>query len=181
MQKFRKNNRKFLKFFCLYATILTTPVLAHGEETQIEQDRRRLGNSGPLIEQIDPATVRDSQRASEDAAAEKKGDDTPDMSDHLLGNMWGARDWMAKHGISFDIQEVDELWGNATGGTASGADGASGSGTGPAYDGVTMPTLTVDLEKLIGLKGGTFNVSALQLRGRSISQDHLANFNPVSG
>ncbi|KAA8400986.1 carbohydrate porin, partial [Acetobacter sp. DmW_125133] len=58
MQKSRKINRKFLKFFCLYATILTTPVLAHGEETQIEQDRRRLGNSGPLIEQIDPATVR---------------------------------------------------------------------------------------------------------------------------
>ncbi|KAA8426975.1 carbohydrate porin, partial [Acetobacter sp. DmW_125] len=55
MQKSRKINRKFLKFFCLYATILTTPVLAHGEETQIEQDRRRLGNSGPLIEQIDPA------------------------------------------------------------------------------------------------------------------------------
>ncbi|POF61139.1 Carbohydrate-selective porin, OprB family [Novacetimonas maltaceti] len=103
------------------------------------------------------------------------------MSDHLLGNMWGARDWMARHGISFDIQEVDELWGNTTGGTASRADGASGSGTGPAYDGVTMPTLTVDLEKLIGLKGGTFNVRALQLRGRSISQDHLANFNHVSG
>ncbi|AKR48034.1 MULTISPECIES: carbohydrate porin [Acetobacter] len=182
MQKHHRYNRTFLKFFCLCATILTTtPVLAHAEETQVEQDRRRLGNSGPLIEQIDPATVRDSQRAAEAAATEKKGDDTPDMSDHLLGNMWGARDWMAKHGISFDIQEVDELWGNATGGTASGADGASGSGTGPAYDGVTMPTLTVDLEKLIGLKGGTFNVSALQLRGRSISQDHLANFNPVSG
>ncbi|AOW47575.1 porin [Acetobacter ascendens] len=182
MQKHRKYNGRFLKFFCLCATIVTTtPALAHSEETQAEQDRRRLGNSGPLIEQIDPATVRDSQRAAEAAAAEKKGDDTPDMSDHLLGNMWGARDWMAKHGISFDIQEVDELWGNATGGTASGADGASGSGTGPAYDGVTMPTLTVDLEKLIGLKGGTFNVSALQLRGRSISQDHLANFNPVSG
>ncbi|MGD7070934.1 carbohydrate porin, partial [Acetobacter sp. AAB5] len=123
-------NRIWKKFpYSLHCLLLAggvlgnLPALAHGEETQIEQDRRRLGNSGPLIEQIDPATVRDSQRASEDAAAEKKGDDTPDMSDHLLGNMWGARDWMAKHGISFDIQEVDELWGNATGGTASGADG----------------------------------------------------------
>ncbi|MDT8871539.1 carbohydrate porin [Komagataeibacter rhaeticus] len=86
-----------------------------------------------------------------------------------------------QHGITFDIQEVDEVWGNGTGGSASGNDGAGGSGTGPAYDGVTMPTLTIDTEKLFGLKGGLFNVSALQTRGRSISQDHLANFSPVSG
>lgn len=157
-----------------------TSAFAQNAETQLEQDRRRLGNSGPLVSEVDPATVRDSMRAAEAAAAKSDGDH-PDLSDHLLGNMWGARDWMARHGISFDIQEVDELWGNTTGGTASGNDGASGSGTGPAYDGMTMPTLTVDLEKLIGLKGGIFNISALQLRGRSISQDHLGVFNPASG
>ena len=160
--------------------ILPTAALAQNAETQLEQDRRRLGNSGPLVSEVDPATVRDSMRAAE-AAASKNDEDHPDLSDHLLGNIWGARDWMARHGITLDIQEVDELWGNTSGGSASGNDGASGSGTGPAYDGMTMPTLTVDLEKLIGLKGGLFNISALQLRGRSISQDHLGVFNPASG
>ncbi len=163
------------------AGILLSPAaFAQNAETQLEQDRRRLGNSGPLVSEVDPATVRDSMRAAE-AAASKADEDHPDLSDHLLGNMWGARDWMARHGITLDIQEVDELWGNTSGGTASGDDGANGSGTGPAYDGMTMPTLTVDLEKLIGLKGGLFNISALQLRGRSISQDHLSVYNPVSG
>ncbi|MBE7730157.1 carbohydrate porin, partial [Komagataeibacter sp. FXV3] len=35
-------------------------------QTQIAQDRARLGNSTPLIQQIDPATVRDSERAQAD-------------------------------------------------------------------------------------------------------------------
>ncbi|MBV1831523.1 carbohydrate porin [Komagataeibacter sp. AV436] len=156
---------------------------AHAQvQTQIAQDRARLGNSTPLIQQIDPATVRDSERATAEAEEKAAGDgDRLDTSGNLLGNMWGARPWLYRHGISFDIQEVDEVWGNGTGGTPSSSDGSSGSGTGPAYDGVTMPTLTIDTEKLFGLEGGLFNVSALQTRGRSISQDHLANFNPVSG
>ncbi|GCE80467.1 carbohydrate-selective porin B [Komagataeibacter diospyri] len=158
---------------------------AQSPQTQIEEDRARLGNSTPLIQQIDPATVRDSERATADAeekAAVAAGDgDKLDTSSNLLGNMWGARSWMYKHGITFDIQEVDEVWGNGTGGTPSTNGDGQGSGTGPSYDAVTMPTLTVDTEKLFGLKGGLFNVSALQTRGRSISQDHLNNFNPVSG
>nr|WP_082071204.1 carbohydrate porin [Komagataeibacter xylinus] len=158
---------------------------AQAPQTQIEEDRARLGNSTPLIQQIDPATVRDSERAQADmeqqAAVAAGGEDKVDTSGNLLGNMWGARSWMYRHGMSFDIQEVDEVWGNGTGGTPSTNGDGQGSSTGPSYDGVTMPTLTVDTEKLFGLKGGLFNVSALQTRGRSISQDHLNNFNPVSG
>ncbi|GAB6968703.1 carbohydrate porin [Komagataeibacter kakiaceti JCM 25156] len=150
-------------------------------QTQIEEDRARLGNSTPLLNETDPATLRDSERAQADKEEKEAGDGKLDTSGNLLGDMGGARPWLYKHGITFDIQEVDEVWGNGTGGSASGNDGAGGSGTGPSYDGVTMPTLTVDTEKLFGLKGGLFNVSALQTRGRSISQDHLANFNPVSG
>ena len=44
-----------------------------------------------------------------------------DMSDHLLGGLWGARHWMARQGIMLDVHEVDELWANATGGSASAA------------------------------------------------------------
>lgn len=158
--------------------------------TQTELGKSRLGNSTPLINQATPVTVHDSFRAAEAAEAAKSGpsDDDFDASGMLLGDPWGARSWLARHGITLDIQEVDEVWGNPTGGTPSAADGnpawggdGSGSGTGAAYDGMTMPTLQVDTEKLFGLHGGLFNVSALQLRGRSMSQDHLAMFNPASG
>ncbi|MCP1242757.1 carbohydrate porin, partial [Acetobacter lambici] len=37
--------------------ILPTAALAQNAETQLEQDRRRLGNSGPLVSEVDPATV----------------------------------------------------------------------------------------------------------------------------
>lgn len=162
-----------------------TDVFGETIPTQIEQDRARMGNASPLIDQADPAATRDSIQAEEKRTQEEaeKSGNSNDLfkSDHILGNMGGARDWMEQHGISFEIQEVDELWGNATGGSSSAADGRSGSGTGPSYDGVTMPTLQIDMEKLAGVKGGLFNVSGLQIRGRSISQDHLSNFNPISG
>lgn len=132
--------------------------------SQIGQSRRILEGSTPLIMQVDPASVRESARA--EAVAEGM-----DTSDNLLGDMAGARVWMFLHGITFDLHEVDELWGNVSGGLSRG----------PAYTGVTMPTLTVDMEKLVGLRGGTFNISALQIHGRSISQDRLSVFNPVSG
>ncbi|MFH7811934.1 carbohydrate porin, partial [Acetobacter lovaniensis] len=159
----RHKNRAFSKtvFVSLTLSLLSsTAAFAQNAETQLEQDRRRLGNSGPLVSEVDPATVRDSMRAAEAAATAKNDEDHPDLSDHLLGNMWGARDWMGRHGVTFDLQEVDELWGNTSGGTASSADGPDGSGTGPSYNGMTMPTLTVDMEKFIGLKGGIFNISA---------------------
>lgn len=179
------SRRRVRAFFvnCMLASsvVAYSHAYAQAPQTQIEEDRARLGNSTPLVEQIDPATVRDSQRAQADAQEKAAGDDRLDTSGNLLGDMWGARSWLYRHGVTFDIQEVDEVWGNGTGGTPSSNDGASGSGTGPAYDGVTMPTLSIDTEKLFGLKGGLFNVSALQTRGRSISQDHLANFNPISG
>ncbi|MFT9068549.1 MAG: carbohydrate porin, partial [Acetobacter syzygii] len=41
-----------------------TSAFAQNAETQLEQDRRRLGNSGPLVSEVDPATVRDSMRAA---------------------------------------------------------------------------------------------------------------------
>ncbi|MBL7235743.1 MAG: carbohydrate porin, partial [Komagataeibacter hansenii] len=68
-------------------------------QTQIEEDRARLGNSTPLVQQIDPATVRDSERAQADAEEKAAGDgDRLDTSGNLLGNMWGARPWLYKHG-----------------------------------------------------------------------------------
>ncbi len=144
--------------------------------TEIQKERKELGNSGPAVNETDIATVEQSQAPPPPSEGDKL-----DTSGNLLGDMWGLRPWLYKHGVTFNLQDVEELWGNTTGGAPSANDVGSGSGTGPSYDAVTAPTLTVDLEKLFGLKGGLFNVSALQTRGRSISQDHLYNYNPISG
>lgn len=159
---------------------------AEQPETQVQLDQRRLAHSAPVIEQIGPLAVPDTGRTKANADASAPSPTAAaslpdDMSDHLLGGLWGARHWMARQGIMLDVHEVDELWANTTGGSASAADGHNGSGTGPYYDGVTLVTLGLDLEKIIGLRGGLFNISALQTHGRSISQDHLVLFNPVSG
>ncbi|MBE7728572.1 carbohydrate porin, partial [Komagataeibacter sp. FXV3] len=52
---------------CIVCFALALPATGFAQvQTQIEEDRARLGNSTPLIQQIDPATVRDSERAQAD-------------------------------------------------------------------------------------------------------------------
>ncbi|ATU74313.1 carbohydrate porin [Komagataeibacter xylinus] len=136
--------------------------------------------SVPGHAQTIPVAARDVWQADEIPASESQ--DTPSAAGgSLLGDMGGLRPWLARYGMTLGIQDVNELWGNATGGIASTSGDGRGAGTGASYIGVTMPDLTADLEKLMGLVGGTFNVSALQIRGRAITQDHLADFNPISG
>lgn len=172
-------------------------------------DQEWLGDSGPAVQRIGPASMRMRRMAgaqrgvglapgkatqgrigrgknalptpppAPDTDNDVTTDTDSDTDDTLLGTVWGLRPWLSHYGVTLDIQEVDELWGNLTGGVPPA--GGRGAGTGPAFNGVTMPTLTVDLEKLIGLKDGVFNVSALQIHGRSITQDRLFNYNPVSG
>jgi porin len=92
-------------------------------------------------------------------------------SGYLLGDMWGLRPWMSKYGMSLNISETSEVLGNATGGTHHGAD----------YDGLTQMSLQLETEKAFHLYGGTFNVSALQYHGRSLSSDNLDNIQTASG
>jgi carbohydrate-selective porin OprB len=61
--------------------------------------------------------------------------------------------------------------GNVTGGIHRGAD----------YDGMTEMSLGIGTGKAIGWAGGTFNVSALQIHGRSLSTDNLAILQTASG
>jgi porin len=92
-------------------------------------------------------------------------------SGYLLGDMWGLRPWLSKYGVSLNISETSEVLGNATGGLHHGAD----------YDGLTQMSLQLDTEKVFHLYGGTFNVSALQYHGRSLSADNLDNLQTASG
>jgi porin len=89
----------------------------------------------------------------------------------LLGPVWGVRPWLNQYGVTLGLSEISEVFGNPTGGIHRGA----------AYDGLTEMSLGIDLGKRLGIPGGTFNVSAFQIHGRSESQDNLDNLNTVSG
>ncbi|MGA9865318.1 MAG: carbohydrate porin [Acetobacteraceae bacterium] len=78
---------------------------------------------------------------------------------------------LGNYGISVGLQETSEVLGNVTGGIHRGAD----------YDGLTMLSMGLDTAKAFGWQGGTFNISALQIHGRNLSADNLADLQTASG
>ncbi|WP_246375755.1 carbohydrate porin [Gluconacetobacter takamatsuzukensis] len=94
-----------------------------------------------------------------------------DPTTELLGNAGGVRPWLARHGIRINVQDVEELWGLAAGGLHPG----------PTYDGMTAVTLMVDTERSLGWRDGLLNISALQIRGRSLTGERLGALNTASG
>lgn len=92
-------------------------------------------------------------------------------SDFLLGDMWGLRTQLSKYGLSFGLSETSEVLGNVSGGVRSGF----------AYDGLTQMVLQLDTERAFGWRGGTFNVSGLQIHGRNLSADNLLTLQTASG
>lgn len=94
-----------------------------------------------------------------------------DPTTELLGNAGGAREWLAKKGIRINIQDVEELWGLTSGGLHPG----------PTYDGMTAVALLLDTKRAFGWHDGLLNISALQIRGRSLTGERLGALNAVSG
>ena len=89
----------------------------------------------------------------------------------LLGDIGGLRSTLCKVGVTLQIQDINEVFGNVSGGIRRGAD----------YDGLTTVTLGLDTGTAFGLEGGTFNLSVLNIRGRNISSDNLLNLQTASG
>lgn len=89
----------------------------------------------------------------------------------LLGDMWGVRTTLARHGITFAVEETSEALGNATGGIHKSLD----------YDGLTQAVVQVNSSRAFGYYGGTFNASALQLHGINLSQRNLLSLQTASG
>ncbi|RQS72599.1 carbohydrate porin [Burkholderia sp. Bp8963] len=90
---------------------------------------------------------------------------------NLLGNMGGLRDLLGDHGVTLNLQETSEYLYNTSGGTKR-------SG---AYQGLTQFGFNVDTGKAIGLPGGTFNVSALQIHGTNLTQRNLQTLQTATG
>jgi porin len=89
----------------------------------------------------------------------------------LFGDMGGIRPWLGKYGATLTITETSEYLANLRGGLK----------TGGTYDGLTTATLSVDTSKALGIPGGTFNVSGLNIHGRNLSQYNLGTLNTASG
>jgi porin len=94
-----------------------------------------------------------------------------DQRTNLLGDMAGLRTSLGNVGISLGLTETSEVLGNVTGGVHQGA----------AYEGLTEMSLGLDTGRAFGWKGGTFNVSALQIHGRDLSTDNLETLQTASG
>lgn len=90
---------------------------------------------------------------------------------NLLGDAGGLRSALWNYGVTIGIQDINEVWGNVSGGIKRGV----------SYDGVTLASIGLDTQRAFGWSGGTFNISAWNIRGRSISSDNLLNLQTVSG
>ncbi|OAJ62433.1 porin [Paraburkholderia ginsengiterrae] len=90
---------------------------------------------------------------------------------NLFGDMGGLRPWLGNYGVTFNLSETSEYLNNLSGGTKRGG----------AYDGLTQFGLVVDTGKAIGLPGGTFNVSGLQIHGTNLTQRNLQTLQTATG
>lgn len=82
------------------------------------------------------------------------------------GSWFGFRDTLTQLGVTPAITYVTDLLGNPVGGRRRGV----------AYAGQLNADVSVDLEKLAGLKGLTFGVSANWASGTDLSTDDIGNF-----
>ena len=94
-----------------------------------------------------------------------------DANTGLLGSIGGLRTVLGDYGISFGLNDSENLLGNLSGGVK----------TGTTMQGVTTMTVDVDTGKAFGLQGGTFHTSALQIHGSPLSASYLDNLQAANG
>ena len=87
----------------------------------------------------------------------------------LSGNWFGFRDTLAEWGITSNIRYATDLQASVLGGRR----------TGKAYAGQLGVDVSVDMQKLAGLQGLTFDVSGDWSSGTNLSDD-IGNFFPVA-
>ena len=93
------------------------------------------------------------------------------QSPTVLGDIGGLRPALAKYGITLQLSEEAETFGNLTGGVRQGFE----------VNGVTTAQVQLDTKPLFGLEGGIFNVSGFHIWGGDLSESNLLNLQTVSG
>jgi len=118
-----------------------------------------LGLAGALVATSAPA------RADDDEPHDFWHQDT------LTGNWGGLRDTLAEHGVSITATYTGEVFGNVQGGIKRGS----------SYDGLFLPQIDVDFEKLLGWRGASFRASMIQGHGPAISSGWSGTLLGASG
>jgi porin len=90
--------------------------------------------------------------------------------DTATGDWFGDRTRLQNAGITFALTDQSEVWGNLSGGLREGA----------VFDGLTTASLKLDLQKLFGWPGATFDISALQIHGRGPTPNLTGNLQLIS-
>ena len=90
--------------------------------------------------------------------------------DTLTGDWGGLRTQLEAQGIALTVKYTGETFANVQGGIKRGA----------TYDGLFLPELDVDLDKLLGWHGASFSVSMVQGHGPALSQGWVGNLLNVS-
>ena len=85
--------------------------------------------------------------------------------DHLFGDWSGWRAKLVKLGLDVNLTCVSDVAGNPSGGKSQGITHADNFGL----------DLHFDLDKLVGLEGGSFLISLSQRDGNSLSKDRVGN------
>src|SRR2546430_2374008 len=84
---------------------------------------------------------------------------------HLAGDWFGVRTWPEDHGVPPTLTFVIDALGNPSGGVQHGFTAANNLGV----------DLLFDLHKLVGIDGGSFEVSFSERFGSSLSKDDIGN------
>ena len=84
---------------------------------------------------------------------------------HLFGDWAGLRPWLEEHGVTPTVTFVMDALGNPSGGVRQSLRQASNVGL----------DLGFDLERLLGLTGGSFDVSFSERFGSSLSKEDIGN------
>jgi porin len=90
---------------------------------------------------------------------------------NLLGDIGGLRPSLAKYGLTLQLYEEAETFGNLTGGIRQGFE----------VNGVTTVQAQLDAKPLFGLAGGILSVSGFHIWGGDLSASNLLNLQTVSG
>jgi len=87
-----------------------------------------------------------------------------------LADPGGVRSALANQGITFSVNYIGEVFGNASGGFKQGT----------YYDGRLEVAVSADLEQMLGWKGLSFFANGYQIHGQTISAESLGVLMPVS-
>jgi porin len=156
-----------------FASALATACLA-GAACADEIAPAAPGSAAPASSQpaaVGAATTAPSTAPSATSAGPFGFLSAPWDSPNLLGDLGGVRPALSKAGITLNISENAEVFGNLTGGVQQGFE----------VNGLTTVTLQLDTQKAFGLNGGLFNVSGLHIWGGDLSATNLYALQFASG